>query len=561
TNRTSVLLSRAREGMYLIGNSELMASKSKDMWAPIIHILHSRNQVGFGMPIQCDRHPLNKHTIKEPEQFKLVNTNGELAKIQAINHISSVETNPFNYIQLNRPTVNIRSGDGLKVCCNSNFRDDSEFISIKATISPGISATSYIEIEKLQKLLINRKDDIDDLLKLQTVYAIGIDFQNDSIRPCISCWVAKPLDISILEGLEAMFENQYEAIYQISIPDQSDIKLSSNSDNLIEEFGNINLSKNYLPNDEENLKKEQESVKKEEIDKSNEKDFITIISDAIVTTVDQKYNQRFAINTHLRAKFSPPILEYEFDIYQCTTGQMLSKNLPFYRRGHGYFLDSVDVHVSPIPYKPEDQNVEKINLFSLLGNLYPQQLNRNVEISNGRETNFEGQIGVSGQIPNISAKGGVKYVTNTKYTSDEWTMNYCSDHHTGNIWNYRYVANKLDKDGDCRTSYKPGYHSAKWRTKETMRGFCITITQVVRYRITLWGKIKQNPELIKCPIIAHNLEIVFNNFKDFNSNFAKLAGSNEGTYDIDNSIDIGIKDIQNLDGNIKIKRSFTSRNK
>ncbi|CAI2189245.1 4141_t:CDS:2, partial [Funneliformis geosporum] len=76
TNRTSVLLSRAREGMYLIGNSELMASKSKDMWAPIIHILHSRNQVGFGMPIQCDRHPLNKHTIKEPEQFKLVNTNG-----------------------------------------------------------------------------------------------------------------------------------------------------------------------------------------------------------------------------------------------------------------------------------------------------------------------------------------------------------------------------------------------------------------------------------------------------------------------------------------------------
>ena len=38
-NRSNVLLSRAREGMYLIGNSELMAKRSKDMWAPIIDIL------------------------------------------------------------------------------------------------------------------------------------------------------------------------------------------------------------------------------------------------------------------------------------------------------------------------------------------------------------------------------------------------------------------------------------------------------------------------------------------------------------------------------------------
>src|SRR5207249_1581733 len=34
SNRSNVLLSRAREGMYLIGNSELMASKSKNMWDP-----------------------------------------------------------------------------------------------------------------------------------------------------------------------------------------------------------------------------------------------------------------------------------------------------------------------------------------------------------------------------------------------------------------------------------------------------------------------------------------------------------------------------------------------
>ncbi len=78
SNRTNVLLSRAREGMYLIGNSELMESKSKDMWAPVINILRSRNppQVGFGMPIQCNQHPDYKHAIVEPDQFTVVSPNG-----------------------------------------------------------------------------------------------------------------------------------------------------------------------------------------------------------------------------------------------------------------------------------------------------------------------------------------------------------------------------------------------------------------------------------------------------------------------------------------------------
>ncbi|RIA80711.1 hypothetical protein C1645_866307 [Glomus cerebriforme] len=78
SNRSNVLLSRAREGMYLIGNSELMAKKSEDMWAPVIDILHKRNpsQVGFGMPIVCNRHPDYKHIITEPEQFAKVSPNG-----------------------------------------------------------------------------------------------------------------------------------------------------------------------------------------------------------------------------------------------------------------------------------------------------------------------------------------------------------------------------------------------------------------------------------------------------------------------------------------------------
>ena len=76
TNRSNVLLSRARKGMYLIGNSELMAMKSKDMWTPVINILHERRQVGYGMPIVCNKHPHYKNTIFEPEQFEQVSPDG-----------------------------------------------------------------------------------------------------------------------------------------------------------------------------------------------------------------------------------------------------------------------------------------------------------------------------------------------------------------------------------------------------------------------------------------------------------------------------------------------------
>ncbi|CAB5216785.1 unnamed protein product [Rhizophagus irregularis] len=76
SNRSNVLLSRAREGMYLIGNSELMAKRSKDMWAPVINILREREQVGFGMPIVCNQHPDYKNIIDKPELFAHISPDG-----------------------------------------------------------------------------------------------------------------------------------------------------------------------------------------------------------------------------------------------------------------------------------------------------------------------------------------------------------------------------------------------------------------------------------------------------------------------------------------------------
>lgn len=68
TNRSNVLLSRAKHGMYLLGNAELMANKSQ-MWADVIGMLRSRNQVGDSFPILCPQHPNNRNNVKIPQQF------------------------------------------------------------------------------------------------------------------------------------------------------------------------------------------------------------------------------------------------------------------------------------------------------------------------------------------------------------------------------------------------------------------------------------------------------------------------------------------------------------
>ena len=57
--------------MYLLGNAELMANESPDMWAKVVQMLKSRNppQVGNSFPIVCPQHPNNQNNVKDPIQF------------------------------------------------------------------------------------------------------------------------------------------------------------------------------------------------------------------------------------------------------------------------------------------------------------------------------------------------------------------------------------------------------------------------------------------------------------------------------------------------------------
>ncbi|XP_006839258.1 PREDICTED: NFX1-type zinc finger-containing protein 1 [Chrysochloris asiatica] len=60
SNRICVALSRAKKGMYCIGNMQMLAKVP--LWSKIIHTLRENNQIGPALQLCCQNHP-NTHTL------------------------------------------------------------------------------------------------------------------------------------------------------------------------------------------------------------------------------------------------------------------------------------------------------------------------------------------------------------------------------------------------------------------------------------------------------------------------------------------------------------------
>lgn len=67
SNRINVLLSRAKHGMYIIGNSR--TSSHVQMWGEIVNILQMSENFGTSLELQCPRHPNNPIAVSEPDHF------------------------------------------------------------------------------------------------------------------------------------------------------------------------------------------------------------------------------------------------------------------------------------------------------------------------------------------------------------------------------------------------------------------------------------------------------------------------------------------------------------
>jgi hypothetical protein len=69
--RVNVLLSRARNALILIGNSDtfLKSKKGKATWRPLLDLLVQHGHVFDGFPVKCERHPDRMLTIRRPQEF------------------------------------------------------------------------------------------------------------------------------------------------------------------------------------------------------------------------------------------------------------------------------------------------------------------------------------------------------------------------------------------------------------------------------------------------------------------------------------------------------------
>ncbi|CAG8466510.1 16287_t:CDS:2 [Cetraspora pellucida] len=174
----------------------------------------------------------------------------------------------------------------------------SEFISIHSTISPGISATIYIKVERLLSLLKNKKDAINHILDL--------------------------------------VQDEFEVVNKVVFINTDVNGGDSVHDGEFNSNGPTDLSSFFSNENGGNEKKMADDNENGGSDK-NDDEGITITSTA--TAVDKKN----------------PIKIFCANVHDCKTGCMLSENWKsLYELGFGYFLDSVKVKISPILHDDEN---------------------------------------------------------------------------------------------------------------------------------------------------------------------------------------------------------------
>ncbi|RHZ45082.1 hypothetical protein Glove_692g21 [Diversispora epigaea] len=352
----------------------------------------------------------------------------------------------------------------------------------------------------------------------------------DYINIYSSAWKGDPYERPTIEYIRDSIENiKLENLYNnYDENDQSQVSINNNIS--LDSYSNdiVSCSRTLLSfqNWAESLGRKQA-----ENDNNGKTNNHILVSSEVITKVAYlnlpDIKQDFNISAYVWAEVDPlpnnrNNLKFSININDCRMGPMLSKNWPSLGNiGSGYFLDSVEIWVTPI----EDGSMSDEPLYKVKNGPWPQQFNKDIDISKVDEYNnsINASInGDSGIILNHGRRNGKEIKSATK----EWELTVDGSCTTGLHWRYQYTA---DKNFDRRKNFAPGEHSCHWITLETMSGFHITITQVLRCEITDgWRKLKPGTKsklMLICPKLSHTLKITFNSLKNFDENFANLKNS------------------------------------
>lgn len=70
--RVNVLLSRARNGLIMIGNTHTFTKSRKggELWTTLVDMLKKNGNIYDGLPVVCVRHPDQRSLLKTPDDFE-----------------------------------------------------------------------------------------------------------------------------------------------------------------------------------------------------------------------------------------------------------------------------------------------------------------------------------------------------------------------------------------------------------------------------------------------------------------------------------------------------------
>lgn len=71
----TVAVSRAKEGLFILGNAENLASRS-EMWRSIVEELENNECLGDALPIACPNHPEAVEYISQPGKLPRIAPDG-----------------------------------------------------------------------------------------------------------------------------------------------------------------------------------------------------------------------------------------------------------------------------------------------------------------------------------------------------------------------------------------------------------------------------------------------------------------------------------------------------
>ncbi|GBN41411.1 NFX1-type zinc finger-containing protein 1 [Araneus ventricosus] len=97
-NRVCVALSRAKKGLFCIGNFHLLAEKS-DLWKNIVETLRQNNAIGPSLQLMCQNHPGVSNVVQNDQDFDSVPEGGCSRKCEyrlSCGHVCSLMCHPYD---------------------------------------------------------------------------------------------------------------------------------------------------------------------------------------------------------------------------------------------------------------------------------------------------------------------------------------------------------------------------------------------------------------------------------------------------------------------------------